>query len=135
MSRPLVTDLSAHRGSPEAVTVVCVDMSPVFIRGVTDTLPRAAITFRRSHAGKIINDAADQVRRTEHKGQPLFGVSRYVCLRNPANLSERPRAALHRLPVRHLKTAHAYPIRLAFQEPYDQPSTEAGGAFLGAWYF
>ena len=39
------------------------------------------------------------------------------------------------LPTHHLKTARAYQIRLAFQDLYDQPSAEAGAAFLKKWYF
>jgi hypothetical protein len=37
--------------------------------------------------------------------------------------------------MRHLKTARAYRIRLAFQELYEQPSTDAGADFLQRWYF
>jgi len=36
---------------------------------------------------------------------------------------------------RHLETARAYRIRLAFQEPYEQSSTEVAAAFLQRWYF
>jgi transposase len=61
--------------------------------------------------------------------------TRYIWLRNPTNLSERQRATLETLPLRHLKTARAYQIRLAFQQLYDQQSTEEGAAFLKRWYF
>jgi transposase len=37
--------------------------------------------------------------------------------------------------MRHLKTARAYRIGLAFQELYEQSSTEEGTAFLSRWYF
>ena len=37
--------------------------------------------------------------------------------------------------MRHLKTARAYRIRLAFQELYEQSSTEAAATFLRKWYF
>src|SRR5271170_5859623 len=62
-------DLTAHRGVPEAVSEVCIDMSPAFIKGVADNLPEAAITFDKFHAVKIINEAVDQVRRAEQKTQ------------------------------------------------------------------
>ena len=55
-------DLTAHRGVPEAVSEVCIDMSPAFIKGVADNLPEAAITFDKFHAVKIINEAVDQLR-------------------------------------------------------------------------
>ena len=56
-------------------------------------------------------------------------------LRNPANLSERQKATLDSLPTHHLKTARAYQIRLAFQDLYQQPSTQTATAFLKKWYF
>jgi transposase len=127
-------DLAAHGGDPEAIEEVCIDMSPAFIKGVTENLPNAAITFDKFHAVKIINDAVDQVRRAEQKRQSVLRGTRYIWLRNPANLSERQRAMLDSLPTRHLKTARAYQIRLAFQDLYQQPAETAAG-FLKKWYF
>jgi len=128
-------DLAAHRGDPEAIAEVCIDMSPAFIKGVGESLPNAAITFDRFHAVRIINEAVDEVRRAEQKGQSLLRGTRYIWLRNPANLSERQRATLEALPTRHLRTGRAYQIRLAFQDLYDQPSTGAATAYLRKWYF
>jgi len=101
-------DLTAHRGAPEAIEEVCIDMSPAFIKGVADNLPEAAITFDKFHAVKIINEAVDQVRRAEQKTQGALRGTRYIWLRNPANLSERQKATLESLPTQHLKTARAY---------------------------
>jgi transposase len=128
-------DLTAHGGNPDAVSEVCIDMSPGFIKGIADSLPTAAITFDKFHAVKIINEAVDQVRRTERRMHKMLAGTRYIWLRNPANLSERQRATLESLPLRHLKTARAYQIRLAFQELYEQHDIEAGEAFLKRWYF
>jgi transposase len=128
-------DLAAHGGNAAAIQEVCIDMSPAFIKGVTHSLPNAAITFDKFHAVKIINDAVDQVRRAEQKSQGLLRGTRYIWLRNPANMSEKQRAKLEALPTRHLKTARAYQIRLAFQELYDQPTNETAAVFLKKWYF
>lgn len=128
-------DLASHGGNPDAVTEVCIDMSPGFIKGVADSLPGAAITFDRFHAVKIVNEAVDQVRRTERRVHRILAGTRYIWLRNPTNLSQRQRTTLDSLPLRHLKTARAYQIRLAFQELYEQPSHEAGKVFLRQWYF
>ena len=127
--------VAAFADDPDAVDEVCIDMSPAFIKGTADNLPKAAVTFDKFHAIKIINDAVDQVRRTERKDHQLLAGTRYLWLRNPDNLSERQRAIFDDLPMRHLKTARAWRIRLAFQEFYQQPSTEAGVAFLKRWYF
>ena len=128
-------DLTAHGGDPAAVEEVCIDMSPAFIKGVAESLPKAEVTFDRFHAVKIVNDAVDQVRRAEQKGQPLLKGTRYIWLRNPDTLSARQRATLDSLPTQHLKTARAYQIRLAFQDLYCQDGPEAAAAFLQKWYF
>ena len=128
-------DLAAHGGDAEAINEVCIDMSPAFIKGAGENLPNAAITFDKFHAVKIINDAVDQVRRVEQKGQSLLRGTRYIWLRNPANLWVRQRDTFENLPTRHLKTARAYQIRLAFQELYDQDGPEAAAEFLKKWYF
>ena len=127
-------DLAAHGGNPAAIEAVCIDMSPAFIKGVAESLPEAAVTFDKFHAVKIINDAVDDVRRAEQKQQGVLRGTRYIWLRNPDNLSERQRSTLEALPMRHLKTARAYQIRLAFQDLYEQPSDEAA-SYLKKWYF
>jgi transposase len=109
----------------------CPVMSPASIKGVADNLPKAAITFDKFHAVKVINEAVDQVRRAEQKTQAaLLRGTRYIWLRNRPNLSERRKATLDSLPTHHLKTARAYQIRLAFQDLYEQPSAQTATAFL-----
>ena len=127
-------DLAAHGGDPEAIEEVCIDMSPAFIKGVAENLPNAAVTFDKFHAVKIVNDAVDQVRRSEQKRQNVLKGTRYIWLRNPANLSERQQAILDALPTHHLKTARAYQMRLAFQELYQQDSPKQAAQYLKRWY-
>ena len=75
------------------------------------------------------------MRRAEQKARSALSGTRYIWLGNPANLSERQKATLDSLPTRHLKTARAYQIRLAFQDLYEQPSAPRAAAFLKKWYF
>ena len=110
-------------------------MSPAFTKGIAENLPNAAITFDKFHAVKIINDAVDKVRRAEQEEQSLLRGTRYLWLRNPQTLSARQRKMLDGLPTRHLKTARAYQIRLAFQDLYQEPSAQAGASYLKKWYF
>ena len=75
------------------------------------------------------------MRRGEQKSQRMLKGTRYLWLRNPASLSDRQRATLESLPTRHLKTARAYQMRLAFQDLYQQDSTEQAARYLKKWYF
>jgi len=128
-------DLVAHGGDPAAVAEVCIDMSAAFIKGVTENLPEASITFDKFHTVKIVNEAVEKVRREEQKSRPELKASRWVWLKNESNLSSGQRALRDSLAKSHLKTARAYQIRLAFQDLYDQPSAEAAVDHLKRWYF
>lgn len=129
-------DLRAHRGDPEAVSDLCCDMSPAFIKGAAAYLPSAAITFDKFHLVKLINDALDQVRRSEQHGVADLKSTRHLWLRNPVNLSQTQAARLKALnPSKsHLKTARAYRIRLAFQDLYKR-SPQTAERYLKRWYF
>ena len=109
-------------------------MSAAFVKGVTENLTEAEITFDKFHAVKLVNDAVDKVRRAESKDRPELKRSRYLWLRNEPSLSAESRTTLQALTRLHLKTARAYQIRLAFQEIYAQPTYEWGAMFLERWY-
>ena len=128
-------DLTAHGGDPANIKEVCIDMSPAFIKGTAESLPEAEVTFDKFHTVKIINEAVDDVRRGEQKGHAILKGTRYIWLRNPENLSLRQRALLDALPTRHLKTARAYRMRLAFQDLYAMETPEQAEAHLKRWYF
>jgi transposase len=131
----LAADLQAHGGAAANITEVCIDMSPAFIKGTKDHLPTASITFDKFHAVKIVNEAVDLVRRAEQKSRPELLKSRYVWLKNRANLTKTQNDTLTSLTELNLKTARAYQIRLGFQELYAQPTREAALAFFKRWYF
>lgn len=127
------TDLAAHHGDPAAIEEVCIDMSPAFIKGVARSLPNAEVTFDKFHAVKLVNDAVDQVRRSEAKTRPELKRSRYLWLKNAANLSAEQTSQLGSLSQTNLKTARAYQMRLAFQQMYAEPSHAWGELHLDRW--
>jgi transposase len=63
-------DLLEHQGDPNQIKNICSDLSPAFIAGVAENFPKAALTFDKFHIVKIINEAVDEVRRSEVKGIP-----------------------------------------------------------------
>jgi len=46
-------------------------MSPAFIKGITEYLPNADITFDKFHLIKMYTDAQDSVRKEETKTNPI----------------------------------------------------------------
>jgi transposase len=129
-------DLSKHGGDPDAIKDVSCDMSPAFIKGVEENLPNAEFTFDKFHVLKTLNEAVDEVRRQEQKGQPELKNTRYIFLKNPENLTNKQADRLKEIKLKdlNLKTMRAYQIRLNFQDLWLQPPDQAE-RFLKKWYF
>jgi transposase len=128
-------DLINHNGSPDNIKDVSCDMSPAYIKGVTNCLPEANITFDKFHVMKLLNEAVDQVRRIEQKENSNLKSTRYIWLKNPSNLHETQRKKLSSLVNMNLKTARAYNMKLSFQEFWDIKSKEIAEQYLKRWYF
>jgi transposase len=130
-------DLKAHKGIPEQITEVSCDMSPAFIKGVTDYLPEAYIVFDRFHIMKIINEAVDKVRRDEAQHNPLLKSSRYTFLKNRENHTAKQKETFEKLSLRglNLKTMKAYQLKEAFQQIYRASTPEDFLKLLNKWYF
>ena len=86
--------LATHKARPEQITTVSIDMSPAFIRGVADDLPRARITFDKFHVVAHASAALDQTRRLEQRGDPRLKGLRWTLLKDRQRLSAEARADL-----------------------------------------
>jgi transposase len=126
--------VDAHNSDASRIKQVCIDMSGAYIKGVTENLTEAEITFDKFHAVKLVNDAVDQVRRAESRERPELKHSRYLWLQNERRLSVDEITRLAELTRLHLKTGRAYRLRLAFQDLYTAPSHEWGALILNRWY-
>ena len=129
-----INDFRRHGGYPDSITDFCCDMWPAFISGIEQNLPDAGITFDRFHVMKIINDAVDKVRRSEQKQDISLKHTRYIWLKNPANLTAKQNQKLESLSSQKLKTARAYRIKLSLQEFFTLPPEKAE-TYLKRWYF
>ena len=129
-------DFAEHDGKPDAVEESCCDMSPAFISGIGQYLPKSQITFDKFHVMKIIINAVDEVRRQEQKNHPELKKTRYTWLKNTDKFKKNQSKQLEELkiPKLNLKTARAYHIKLNFQEFWTQ-TPENAEAFLKKWYF
>ena len=87
-------------------------------------LHRPEIIFDRYHVVAKVNEAIDEVRRSEQKRRPELKRSRYVWLKNDANLTEHQRQQLAWLtrPSMRLETARAARWRDDFNGFYDVQS-------------
>ncbi|MGI9477390.1 MAG: ISL3 family transposase [Hyphomicrobiaceae bacterium] len=131
--RQFADHLEDHGGDASRIKQASIDMSPAFIKGVTENLTEAEITFDRFHVMKLIGDAVDEVRRAEVKGRPELKGTRYVWTKTAANLTARQSVVLDTLSSTNLKTARAWRMRLAFQGIYAQPTRGWAEMFFDKW--
>jgi transposase len=95
------------------------------------------IVFDRYHVVAKANEAVDEVRRGESKSRPELKASRYVWLKNEANLTAKQREKLAWLtrPSMQLKTARAACWRDDFNEFYDKTTPGEAEAYLRRWCY
>lgn len=130
-------DLEEHGGKAENITDVSCDMSPAFIKGVTEQLPVAKITFDKFHIVKIINVGVDLVRREEVKHNPILKKCKYVLLKNECNLTKKQKDKKEKLLLQglNLRSLRAMSMRESFQQIYQAESLAVFTSLLKRWYF
>lgn len=109
----LAAELTVHGGHPEQITSCSIDMSPAFIRGVSEHLPNARITFDKFHVVAQASQAVDRTRRLEQRTNPALKGMRWKLLRAPTSLHPSARQELITLVRRltTLRTARAWQYR------------------------
>ena len=130
-------DLQAHKGDVNHVKDISCDMSPAFIKGISEQFPNAKITFDKFHILKILNAAVDKVRKEEVKEYNILKKTKYIFLKNRENLTAKQRLKLEELSISklNLKTLRAYHIRETFQEIYKAETEKEFEYLLKKWYF
>ena len=118
--RRFAADFEAHSGKCEKVHLVTCDMSLGFRKGIRETFENSKTVIDKFHAIKHANEAVDKVRKAEVKQNAMLKNSKYLWLKNEANLTESRRAKKETLQKKHLKTARAYAMRVEMQEIYMQ---------------
>ena len=88
-------------------------MSLAVIRGVSQNLPKASITFDRFHVTRVLADAVDKIRREEWRTDKVIKGIRYLVLKNPENLTEKQEADLPLVIARNARLAEAYRLKEA----------------------
>lgn len=108
--------------SPEqkaTVEAVAVDMRAPLIQTVRQQVPDADVVHDKFHVSQYLNEAADQVRRQEHKellaqGDETLTGSRQLWLYNPQNHSAEQAAEFAALKELNLKVARAWAAKELF---------------------
>lgn len=130
-----VDDFTAHGGEPQAVESISIDMSPAFIKGVSEHLPNARITFDKFHVIAHASTAVDKTRRIEQKTDPSLKGLRWKLLRDRASLTPDARADLDALvaQVTTKRTARAWLYKEQLREILDRKQVNVVRDMLLQW--
>ena len=131
----LAEHLVQHQATPEQVTSVSIDMSPAFIKGVTEHLPDARITFDKFHVIANASVAVDKTRRLEQKTDPALKGMRWKLLKNRDDLPTAQRAELDSLIAcaTTKRTARAWLYREHLREILERKQINVVSAMLTQW--
>jgi transposase len=108
--------------APEQIETICSDMSPAYIKGISEEFAGALLVFDYFHVVQLVSQALDQVRRRERREFPeqLKGV-RWAMLKGEDKLTEDERATRRRVCAGKLQTGKAFnhldALRSIMREP------------------
>jgi len=110
-------------------------MSTAFIKGVTEHLPNARITFDKFHVVAHASAAVDQTRRLEQRTDPSLKGLRWTLLKDRGRLSAESRADLDALIAQATskRTARAWLYREHLREILDRKQINVVSAMLKQW--
>jgi transposase len=126
-----VKALRSHGGQPGQIAQVAMDMSPAYLKGVSQEMPLAQIVYDPYHLMAKANEAMDAVRRgLQGQADELKG-TRWLWLRNEWNLNHQQHAALKELAGRYRPLGKAYSLKVALQDFYIADAQSAPGVLRG----
>jgi transposase len=131
----LAEDLQEHGCPPEQITSVSLDMSPAFIRGVSEELPNARITFDKFHVVWHANAAVDRMRRIEQRSDKSLKGMRWSLLKDRSRLKPEAAADLDALIARQasVRTARAWVYKERLREILQRRQVNVVRAMLQHW--
>lgn len=129
------SDLEGHGGDPAAIESVSIDMSPAFIKGVTEHLPDARITFDKFHVIAHASTALDKTRRIEQKRDPSLKGLRWKLLKDRNGLTPAAREDLDVLlaQLTTKRTARAWLYREQLREILERKQVNVVRDMLAQW--
>ena len=128
-------ELAKHGCPPEQIDSVSIDMSPAFIKGCTDELPNARITFDKFHVVWHANAAVDKMRRIEQRSDKSLKGLRWSLLKDRASLNPEAAADLDALVARMttVRTARAWVYKERLREILERKQINVVRSMLEHW--
>jgi transposase len=133
--KALAADLADHGCPPEQIDSVSIDMSPAFIKGVSEELPNARITFDKFHVIWHASTAVDKMRRIEQRTDKSLKGMRWSLLKDRSRLAPEAAADLDALIARMttVRTARAWLYKEQLREILDRKQINVVRGMLEHW--
>ena len=131
----LAAELKVHGCSPEQIDSVTIDMSPAFIKGCSEHLPNAQVTFDKFHVVWHANAAVDKMRRIEQRSDKTLKSMRWKLLKDRSRLNTRESADLDALIARMstVRTARAWVYKEQLREILERKQANVVRKMLQHW--
>lgn len=119
---------------PDAKLEFCSDMSPAFLSGISASFPNSEVTLDKFHLVALLTKAVDETRKEEGRRFRELKGTRWIWLKNPANLTSAQKQQLEDFLESndYSKTARAYSFKLQFQELFVHKK-RAAEKLLNVW--
>ena len=122
----------------EGVRAIAMDMWPAYMSAARSLLGNADIVHDKFHISKYLNDAVDQVRRSEHKallrqGDMSLSGSKYAWLKGLPDKRCAEAVAFRHLYHANLKTSRAWALKESFAAFWDYRYPKAAKRFFDTW--
>jgi len=114
----------------DSVKNISMDMWKPYINVSKEKLPNAKIVHDRFHLVKYLNEAIDKVRRREVKTQSELKNSRYILLKNKANLTEKQHLKFEAIRNANYEVSRAWEVRENFKDLFNIEDKREGGFIL-----
>jgi transposase len=130
-------ELGNHNGHPRAVTMVAIDMSPAYAKGVRENFGNAQIVFDKFHVVSQVVKAVDEVRRKEVRvdasARAQLERSSWLWRKNPEAWTTGEENRWAQLKDKPLVTGLAYAMRLELQRAYAATTVEQARKRFESW--
>jgi transposase len=131
-------ELGNHNGHPRAITMVAIDMSPAYQKGVRENFGNAKIVFDKFHVVSQVVKAVDEVRRKEARSdasaRQQLERSSWLWRKNPETWTTKEGERWTQLQDKPLVTGLAYAMRLELQKAYAATTVGQARDRFEAWH-
>ena len=130
-------ELLRHNGHPKAIQYVAIDMSPAYIKGVSDNFGNAQVVYDKFHVIQNVVEACDRVRKVESRSnagkRDLLERTRWMWLKNRVNWTEKETQKWESMALERCVTGMAYEMRLVLQGIYQWKDVGEARKLFGNW--